>query len=108
MPAVLLWLSQHRELAGLVLGAAATTFGLLGGLHYPTGVAVFAISGQEAQAGAILYASDLAGASLGALLISTVVIPVAGLLHSCFLISLVSVAGLLVASASLAQGRRGR
>lgn len=103
MPAILLWLSVHRELASVVLGASATIFGILGGLHFPTGVAVFARPGQEARAGATLYASDLAGASIGALAISTIVIPVAGLLQTCFLVSLVSVAGLLLATASLAR-----
>ena len=101
VPLILLWLSSHRELTGVILGAVAATIGTLGGLHYAPGVAVFATTGREAEAGATLYASDLAGAAVGALAVSTIIIPVAGLLQTCFLISLISVAGLLVAVPSL-------
>jgi len=106
MPAVLLWLSGHRELASVVLGTAAAILGILGGLHFPTGVAVFALPGQPAQAGATLYASDLAGASVGALLVSTIIIPVAGLLQTCFLVSLISLAGLFLALPTLARHKQ--
>ena len=98
MPAILTWLATSRALASIVLGTCATVFGLLGGLGYPPAVEVFSSERDEAQAGATLYASDLAGAALGALLVSTLVIPVVGLSQTCLLLAALSLGGLALAS----------
>ncbi len=98
MPAILTWLATQRALASVVLGTCATVFGLLGGLGYPAAVEVFSGERDEAQAGATLYASDLAGAALGALLVSTLVIPVVGLSQTCLLLAALSLGGLALAS----------
>jgi len=98
MPVILTWLATHRALAAVVLGTCAAVFGLLGGLGYPPAVEVCAAGGDEARAGAVLYASDLAGAALGALLVSTLVIPAAGLLQTCLLLSVLSLGGLALSS----------
>ena len=106
MPSILLWLAAHRQLAGVVLGACAAVFGTLGGLGYPAAVEVCAVRGGHAQAGASLYASDLSGAALGALVTSTVLVPVAGLGDTCLILAGLSLGGLALSTVGFAVAKR--
>jgi len=106
MPSILTWLATHRQLASVVLGVCAAIFGTLGGLGYPAAVEVCAVRGGHARAGASLYASDLSGAALGALVVSTVIIPVAGLGYTCLILAVLSLGGLSLSTVGFAVARR--
>lgn len=71
-------------LAGLIFGGAAAWMGTLAGLNFPLAVALAAgRAGHEARAASRLYALDLAGASVAALLIGALAIPAVGITASC-------------------------
>jgi spermidine synthase len=106
MPSILGWLATHRHLASVVLGACAAIFGTLGGLGYPAAVEVCTAEGSHARAGASLYASDLSGAALGALVVSTVIIPVAGLSYTCLMLAALSLGGFALSTVGFAIPKR--
>ena len=79
---------------------SAVACGILGGCQFPVASAAY-FAGQEENRGA-LYAIDLAGSCLGALLFSAYWIPVFGFLRTVVLMSAVNVVPVVAA----ARGRR--
>jgi spermidine synthase len=84
----------------LAIGLAAVGSGILGGCQFPVASAVY-FEGRRTNRGA-LYAIDLAGSSVGAMLFSAYLIPVFGFLKTAALMSAVNVAPALAA----ARGRQ--
>jgi len=78
------------EPAYLLLALAA---GGLGGAAFPLAVAL--VGGREGQMTGVLYAADLAGGCLGALVTAVFWIPLLGLGQTALMVALVAVAGLL-------------
>jgi spermidine synthase len=71
-------------LAGVVFGGAAAWMGSLAGCNFPLAVSLTAGEDrQEARAASRLYALDLAGASVAAVLIGALFIPAVGITSSC-------------------------
>jgi spermidine synthase len=70
--------------------------GALAGMAYPLALALIATRGESpGRAAAMLYAADLVGGCLGALLGAVILIPVLGIPQTCWAIALVTLAGLL-------------
>jgi len=87
--------AQGPELAGsawtrLALLGLNSVAGLLVGLEFPLANALYLpTSSQAGETAGVLYAADLAGACLGTLLVSVVLLPALGILETCvFLIAL--------------------
>jgi spermidine synthase len=71
--------------------------GGLTGLVFPTAVACLRARQEEAgRVAARLYGADLAGACLGAVLASVLLVPVLGIVQTCLVVGLVGVAGVLL------------
>lgn len=87
--------SQFRSGLGLILvsklvfPALAGCCGLLGGYQFPIASRVFFEDRSDARRGGTVYALDLVGACVGALLPSIYLIPVFGLLRTALLIVMV-------------------
>ena len=93
-------------MTGLVFGATAAWMGGLAGLNFPLAVSLVAAhTHNEARAASRLYALDLAGASVAAVLIGALAIPAVGITQSCHALAAV----LLASAPPLAMGilRRG-
>jgi spermidine synthase len=87
----------HLALANLMFPALAASSGLLAGFQFPLASRVFFHLGTPAAckstgAAGALYALDLAGACLGALLLSVYLVPVFGFLRTAILIAMVNLA----------------
>ena len=102
--AVLRTLITITSSAGLLLAseilfpAMAIAFGMLGGYQFQVASRIYFHGVDEAPASlAALYAIDLAGAFVGAILVSAYMVPVFGMLKSACLISAVAVAPVLAA-----------
>ncbi len=85
-------------LPGLLYGVNALA-GFLVGLEFP---AASGLLGATSRVAGTLYAADLAGAFLGALLTAAVLVPAAGVLGTCGLVALLKVGSL---AAVLLAGR---
>ena len=92
-PAALFWVSQ------ILFPVAALLGGLLGGYQFPVASRVF-FAGAKGAGGSpgTLYALDLAGACLGAVLLSAYLVPVFGFLETAVLMAVVNVAPAALAS----------
>jgi predicted membrane-bound spermidine synthase len=101
LPAVLPHLARLDAAAGSALAGQAVILGLtfalatLVGAQFP--LAAAADPAEAAATASRLYTADLAGASLGALLVSTLLVPVLGVTAVCLL-----TAGLNAAAAGIA------
>ena len=102
--AVLRTLTTMTNTGGLLLAsqvlfpAMAITFGALGGCQFQVASRVYfpELDGEPASLAA-LYAIDLMGAFLGAILVSAYLVPVFGMLKSAYLISAVALGPILAA-----------
>jgi len=82
----------------------ALVSGLLGGYQFPVASRLFFVGASEARSGSgpgAVYAIDLAGACLGALLIGAYFIPVFGFFHTAILLSIVNIAPAIVVAFSI-------
>ena len=84
------FLSGHVLFPGLAL-----LCGALGGYQFPVASRLF-FAGRETQGPGTLYALDLIGACLGALLLSTYLVPVFGFLRTAVLIAVVNLCSVVV------------
>ncbi|HPD17301.1 MAG TPA: fused MFS/spermidine synthase [Planctomycetota bacterium] len=96
LPGFLVLAAQTRlgaapALAGAAFSLVALLAGFVGGLQFPLAAALH--SGGGASAGA-LYGLDLAGACLGALAVSAVLVPVSGIVSVCLMLSGLGALGL--------------
>ena len=78
----------------LLYPAFAIVCGLLGGYQFPVASSIY-FGAREGQSPGALYALDLAGSCLAALLISAWLVPVFGFLNAALLMALVSAAPVL-------------
>ncbi len=81
----------HAFIGQIILDALAMLFGGLIGAVF--GLAVRVQGGSAAQVGSALYGADLAGASLGALIASTWLVPAIGLTNTSLLTGAVAATG---------------
>ena len=88
--------------AHLLFPALALLCGVLGGYQFPVASRVF-FSGKESRGPGTLYALDLVGACLGAVLLSGYLVPVFGFLNTSILIGLVN---LFPAALTIVTGRQ--
>jgi len=87
----------HRLTGELLIPVLALGAGLLGGYHFPFASRVYFGAQREKRRGiGRLYALDLLGACLGAMLLSTFLIPVFGFFESALLVSAVNTAPCLL------------
>lgn len=98
LPALLALLAEASGVAWaaavlphVVFPALTAVIGFAVGTEFPLASRAAGATGQ-ARAGAVLYAMDLGGAALGALVAGTVVLPVLGLTGTCVVAGAVSVA----------------
>jgi spermidine synthase len=96
------WLVGHApggtEALKVVIGAISLVIGALGGLAYAPAVRLAtAHAGEAGRAGAGLYAADLVGGALGAILVSVLVLPALGLWATCHGLAILSAAGVILA-----------
>ncbi len=74
--------------------------GFLVGAQFPLANKIW-LRGRESQGGGVLYASDLVGAFLGAILVAVLLIPVLGIPATCLLAALLKLGSLLLVAALL-------
>ncbi len=74
--------------------------GFLVGAQFPLANKIW-LKGRESQGGGVLYASDLVGAFLGAILVSVLLIPVLGIPATCLLAALIKLGSLLLVATLL-------
>ena len=79
----------------MVFPGLALLCGVLGGYQFPVASRVF-FAGRETRGAGTLYALDLIGACLGALLLSTYLVPVFGFLKTAVLIVVVNLCSMAV------------
>jgi predicted membrane-bound spermidine synthase len=90
----------------IVFPALALSCGILGGYEFPLASRIFFASGRTRGAGTgTLYALDLAGSCLGAILFSAWLVPVFGFFKTAVLSALVSMAPAALAILSAPAGR---
>ncbi len=95
---------EHRLTEELLIPVLALGTGLLGGYHFPFASRVYFGARREERRGiGRLYALDLLGACLGAMLLSTFLIPVFGFFESALVISAVNTAPCLLLVSGLAN-----
>jgi spermidine synthase len=88
--------------ATLLFPALAVLCGLMGGMQFPIAIRVFSADTDTTRRASALYALDLAGASVGAVLLSAWLIPVFGFFRSAVLVA----AANLVATGLLGSAAR--
>jgi predicted membrane-bound spermidine synthase len=88
--------------AQIVFPALALSCGMLGGYEFPIASRVF-FSTPQARSPGTLYALDLAGSCLGAILFSVYLIPVFGFFRTALLSAMVSLAPVLLVLAPVPQ-----
>jgi spermidine synthase len=102
--------AQGPEPAGsawmrLALLGLNTVAGLLVGLEFPLANAVYVPTPPESgETAGILYAADLVGACLGALLISVVLLPALGILETCIFLIVLKLGSLVLVATSRRRG----
>ena len=98
-------LGSVPELAAVVFSAVALVAGLVGGLQFPLAVA---LHGQGERSAGALYGFDLFGSCLGALGVSSVMVPLIGLTGVCWVLSALGGLGLIALVAARPTWRRRR
>ncbi|MFQ6098390.1 MAG: fused MFS/spermidine synthase, partial [Armatimonadota bacterium] len=104
------------EAVKVMLGGISLIGGALGGCAYAVAVRLASSAGRRphdardaGRAGAALYAADLVGGALGAILVSVLVLPALGLWQTCYGLAILSATGLILAAPLLLRrARRGR
>ncbi len=82
----------------------ALLFGLVGGFQFPIAMAVFASGASRHHSSAgTLYSLDLAGASLGAIAVSVLVLPLFGFAATAQLVAIANVGPVLVVALLMAR-----
>jgi spermidine synthase len=84
--------------AQCVFPALAALFGVLGGYQFPLATHIYLADGSEPQRLGVLYAIDLLGGCLGALVLSGYLIPVFGFWKTAWLAAAVSIPPILLAA----------
>jgi len=84
--------------AQIVFPALAALAGLLGGFQFVTAAGIFLRGSSEGAGFGLLYAIDLLGGCVGALALSTFLIPVFGFWRTAWLTAAINVAALLLAA----------
>jgi spermidine synthase len=92
----LLVLRPSMPAPALVFPGLALLAGLLGGAAFPLLVGLVANVQTDGRAVGRLYGADLLGGCLGALLGGIVFVPLLGIPHTCVLVALVALAGVLM------------
>lgn len=91
---------------GLLLATNAVA-GALVGLEFPLAHRILTgTGGNPSRAAGLLYAYDLAGATVGAVAVSTVLLPVLGLVETALLVALLKAGSLLLVGTTPWRGRR--
>ena len=85
-------LSLPISTSPLLFPLLALVAGALTGMAFPLAVAL--MRGSAGRVAGVLYAADLVGGCLGALLGAVLFVPVLGIPHTCAAIALVGLAGL--------------
>lgn len=93
---MLLLASKVLPFPDLLFPLLALTAGLLGGMEFP--LAVELTKGSVSRIAGLIYGTDLAGACFGALLSSTLLIPILGIPQTCVALALLAVVGLVLLS----------
>lgn len=78
----------------LLFPLLALLAGFLGGMEFP--LAVHLTKGTVGRVAGLIYGTDLIGACFGALLASTILIPILGIPQTCFALAMTSFAGLIM------------
>jgi predicted membrane-bound spermidine synthase len=92
----------------IVFPVLALCCGLLGGLQFPLASRIFFGSQHKNNGPGTLYAMDLAGACVAAVLFSVYLIPVFGLFKTAMLTAMVNLAPAVLASLSVSESESGR
>ena len=88
--------------SGLVIGALMAAGGAMVGALFPLGVRML---GDSARAAGTIYAADVAGAAVGALVVAVIALPVLGLAGTCYTAALILAAGAVISFAAGAVRR---
>ena len=90
----------------IIFPLLAVVFGLLGGYQFPVASRIFSSAAKnEPSSPGTLYAFDLVGACLGALLLSSYLIPVFGFQQTAWLMAVVNLAPALLVALLIAERR---
>ncbi|HDI02839.1 MAG TPA: hypothetical protein ENF95_01750 [Candidatus Aenigmarchaeota archaeon] len=89
LPGILIFLSTPTVNHEIVFPILTLAIAFLVGSEFPIAGKLYMKESVEKTAG-VLYASDLFGSCLGAVLVTTILIPLLGLLNTCFLIGLLN------------------
>ena len=90
--ACLRWEQLSMPLVGIFLVAA----GFVDGSAFPAAVSACAPHGAPVRAGGLIYAADLGGSALGALVVATVMVPVMGISEASIALALVMAAAVIL------------
>ena len=89
--------SHTRSLSAEIFPVLMVAAGFLVGLEFPLANKLYMKDEGVAQTAGVIYASDLLGACLGAILSSIILIPLIGIINTCILAGILNiVAGLIV------------
>ncbi len=91
---ILLPTSKVLPFPDLLFPLLALTAGFLGGMEFP--LAVQLTEGRVSRIAGLIYGTDLAGACFGALLSSTLLIPILGIPQTCVALALLAAVGLVL------------
>jgi spermidine synthase len=91
---MLMLTSKALPLPDLLFPLLALGAGFLGGMEFP--LAVQLTKGSVSRVAGLIYGTDLAGACFGALLSSTLLIPILGIPQTCVALALLAVVGLVL------------
>jgi spermidine synthase len=95
--------------AQIIFPALAALAGMLGGFQFVTAAGIFLCGRGQGAGFGLLYAIDLLGGCVGALALSTFLIPVFGFWHTAWLATAINAAAALLATqASLRHSNAGR
>lgn len=72
----------------------ALVAGFLGGMEFP--LAVNLTEGSTSRVAGLIYGTDLVGSCFGALLTSALLIPILGIPHTCYVVAMSALAGLIL------------
>jgi len=91
---VLMLSSKALPLPDLLFPLLALVAGFLGGMEFP--LAVHLTKGSVSKIAGLIYGTDLVGACFGALLTSTLLIPILGIPQTCLALALLAIVGLVL------------
>ncbi len=91
---ILMLTSKALPVPDLLFPLLALGAGFLGGMEFP--LAVQLTKGSVSRVAGLIYGTDLAGSCFGALLSSTLLIPILGIPQTCLALALLAIAGLVL------------